>query len=134
MKHQWRYPVLLPILTLVMVSCASEPKSPPAVDPTREQISILQKQLLELQNNQNETSRKVTEQAATITTLSSRIKTMEDEQRTARVQPAPAAVPQQVGPKQPASLQADRTKKSTAAKKQKPQKKKKKKTVRRQEQ
>ena len=106
--------VVLPaVLLAVLPGCAS-PKTPPPVDPAREQIVILQKQLLELQNAQNETRRKVDEQAATISSLSSRLSEAE-----IRRTPAPS----------PPSPDQKRAAKSTAK-----SKGKKKKPVRRQEQ
>jgi hypothetical protein len=69
-------------MPLSSAACGPAKKPQPTVDPVKEQLIILQKQLLELQNNQNETRRLVGEQAA-------RLKSLE-EQRTA-VPPAPPA-------------------------------------------
>ncbi len=60
-----------------LAGCAS-PKAPPPVDPTKEQIAILQKQLLELQTAQNETRKKLDEQMTLISSLSDRVKSAED--------------------------------------------------------
>ncbi len=73
-----RFPVAFAAaLFLSLAGCAS-PKAPPPVDPTKEQIAILQKQLLELQTVQNETRKKVDEQVALINSLSDRVKSAED--------------------------------------------------------
>ena len=65
-------------LSLLLTACASGKKSlPPPVDPVKEQITILQKQLLELQNVQNETRRKLDEQANAVNALNARINALE---------------------------------------------------------
>jgi type IV secretory pathway VirB10-like protein len=104
-----------------LLSGCSSPKVPPPVDPTREQIVILQKQLLELQNAQNETRRKVDEQAATINSLSGRL-------RDAEVRQAALSSPSRLDQKQAANSQTAPAKKTVKSKG------KKKKPVRRQEQ
>jgi hypothetical protein len=82
--------VAVPVMLAVFMGCAA-PKTPPPVDPTKEQIAILQKQLLELQTVQNETRRKIDEQAVIIGNLSSRIQIAEDQKI---AEPAPPRVEQ----------------------------------------
>ncbi len=113
--------VALPAVFLAFLSGCSSPKTPPPVDPTREQIVILQKQLLELQNTLNETRRKVDEQAATISSLSGRLN--DGAVRYAAVPSSPHLDQKQAAKSQTAT--AKRTVKSKG---------KKKKPVRRQEQ
>jgi hypothetical protein len=73
----------MPAVTVFMLAaCAPKTPPPPPVDPFKEQLSVLQKQLLELQNNQNDTRKIVDEQAAAVQTLSTKVKTLE-EQRSA---------------------------------------------------
>jgi len=80
---------LLALTAFMLASCAAA-TPPPPVDPVKEQISVLQKQLLELQKNQNETRKKVDEHAAAGQALSARVKTLE-EQRSAPP-PAPSII------------------------------------------
>ncbi len=79
--------VAIPTVLLVSLAGCASPKTPPPVDPTREQIIILQKQLLELQNAQIETRKKVDEQAVIISNLSGRIKSAEDRNAVVSVPP-----------------------------------------------
>lgn len=115
--------VLLAACVLVVAACASPKPSPPPVDPVKEQIITLQKQLLELQNIQNEVRRKLDEQASLSETLSARIKVLEETDGAARIAPAAA----QAGAK-PAVQKSAPAKKKTVKQKTK----KKKSTVRRQ--
>jgi hypothetical protein len=116
------YAALLAIMALVLTACASARKPQP-VDP---QITILQKQLLELQNAQNETRRKVDEQAGVAEALSTRVKAIEE--RPTVAQAAPPS-PSQITSKSTSTSLSDPVKKQAK----KPVKKKKKKPVRRQE-
>lgn len=50
------------VIVLALIACAPATQTQP-VDPVKAQITVLQKQLLELQNLQNENRRKVEEQA-----------------------------------------------------------------------
>ncbi len=106
--------VVLPAVLLAVLSGCSPPKTPPpVVDPTKEQIIILQKQLLELQNAQNETRKTVDEQAAAISSLSSRLNDVEARRTAAAASPG-------LDQKQSAkskSAPAKRTAKSRAKKK-----------------
>lgn len=82
-------------LSLFLTACASgkRPQPLPAVDPVKEQITILQKQFLELQNMQNETRRKVDEQAAAVSALDARVSAMEAQRVSSHTvrSPAPSA-------------------------------------------
>jgi TolA-binding protein len=98
---------------LLVTACATA--QPPQPDPLREEVTTLQKQLLELQKLQNETKAKLDESNATIDALSIKIQTLEQRQ----------------GAKQTTLVQAG-SKSSKAATKKKPAKKTRKK-VRRQE-
>lgn len=80
MKH---FTPLLAVLSLFLIAaCASVEEPKP--DPVKEEISILQKQLLELQKLQNETKSKLDESNATVNALSVKIQALEERQ-TARV-------------------------------------------------
>lgn len=116
--------MIIPAATALLLSACAARQPHPTVDPTKQQITILQKQLLELQNIQNETRLKIDQQTAATEALSARIKSLE-EQREARL--SPASSPEQ-------SIAPKKTSPPSAAVKQKPVKnppKKKKKTVRR---
>lgn len=108
---------------LLSAACGPAKNPQPTVDPVKEQITILQKQLLELQNSQNETRRRVDEQAIATNALSGRVRSLE-EQRT----PLPPAASS-------ATLSSKQTLTQQIAPAKKPPKKpvKKKKPVRRQE-
>jgi len=109
---------------LLSAACGPAKKPQPTIDPVKEQITILQKQLLELQNSQNETRRRVDEQASAANALSGRVRSLE-EQRTPL---PPAASSATLSSKQTATRQIAPAKKPAK----KPVKKKKKKPVRRQ--
>jgi hypothetical protein len=98
--------VLLITLLIALAACGP-PKQPP-VDPLKEQLSVLQRQLLELQKVQLDTRKKVDEQAAGQAaineTLDNKIKTLDkalEEHKTATAivsapvttKPAPAKKP-----------------------------------------
>jgi len=113
-------------IVLTLVACAPAVQPQPA-DPALAQITVLQKQLLELQNLQNENRRKVQEQATITESLSSKVKALEERQSVAPVStPSPHQITS--APSSPQKTAVEK-KKSAKAKK-----KKKKKTVRRQEQ
>ena len=62
----------------LVTACASVEQPKP--DPVKEELTLLQKQLLELQKLQNETRAKLEESTATITLLSSKIQSLEERQ------------------------------------------------------
>lgn len=70
--------VLTTLLFAALLSTAAcgPSKQPPPVDPLKEQISVVQRQLLELQKVQLETRNKVDEQAAINETLSAQVKAL----------------------------------------------------------
>ena len=113
------------VIVLVLIGCAPAVQPQPA-DPAKVQITVLQKQLLELQNLQNENRKKVEEQAAITEALSSKVKALEERQSVA---PASRS-PHQITSMPSSTPKVAPEKKKTAKKK----KTKKKKTVRRQEQ
>ncbi len=113
-------------IVLALIACAPAVQPQPA-DPAKAQITVLQKQLLELQNLQNENRRKVEEQATITEALSSKVKALEERQSIA---PASSPSPHQITSMPSSTLKVAPEKKKTVKKK----KKKKKKTVRRQEQ
>ncbi|MEK6743505.1 MAG: hypothetical protein AABZ15_07845 [Nitrospirota bacterium] len=115
------------VIVLALVGCAPAVQPQPA-DPAKAQITVLQKQLLELQNLQNENRRKVEEQAAITDALSSKVKALEERRSIA---PSASPAPQQITSLPSSSQKVAPEKKKTAKK---VKKKKKKKTVRRQEQ
>ena len=68
--------VLAALLPLLFAACTTAP--PPQPDPVPEQLSILRKQLLELQVLQNDTRAKLDEQAGIIYTLTVKLSTLEE--------------------------------------------------------
>jgi hypothetical protein len=125
--HQGVIALLSASIMPVLFGCAPVvQQQPKPVDPIREQITILQKQLLELQYLQNENRRKVEEQAAIAAALSSKIKALEERQSL-----APASLPSS---HQITSIPSSTLKAAPVNKKALKKKQKKKKTVRRQEQ
>ncbi len=112
-------------IMLACLACAPAVQPQPE-DPAKAQITVLQKQLLELQNLQNENRRKVEEQATITETLSSKVKAMEERRSIA---PASTPSPHQITPIPSSTQKAKLEKKKTVK-----NKKKKKKTVRRQAQ
>lgn len=74
-----RRSVILAIMSLFLITaCASVEQPKP--DPVKEELTLLQKQLLELQKQQNETREKLQESTATITLLSAKIQSLEERQ------------------------------------------------------
>lgn len=106
------------VVALLLVSCASSRQAaPPQVDPTKEQLLILQKQILELQALQAETRKKLDEQTAATESLAGRLKTVEEQRAAYSAAAEQSAAAKKKGAAKPAAV-----------------KKKKSKTVRRQEQ
>lgn len=84
--------VLTTLLLAALLSACGPSKQPPPVDPLKEQISVVQRQLLELQKVQLETRRKVDEQAAVNETLSAQVKALDkalEDRKNAAPPPAP---------------------------------------------
>jgi hypothetical protein len=110
-EHAW--PALLGkalFTCLFLFACA--PAQLPQPDPLKDEVVILQKQLLELQKLQLETKTKVDEAATTIGMLSVKMKALEDRQNRATAQ---------VGSKSAARVEQDAAaaNKKTAGKKKK---------------
>lgn len=113
MRYRVRILTIIPALALFFfASCA--PIEQPPQDPTKEQITLLQKQLLELQKIQIDTKTKLDESTNTIDALNARLGTLEERQHI-----RPAAPPAPVVESAPAE-----TKKIEPEKKQTPVKKK----------
>ncbi|MHB8843915.1 MAG: hypothetical protein ACYC7L_04130 [Nitrospirota bacterium] len=112
------------LLAAVLSAAACGPsKQPPPVDPLKEQISVVQRQLLELQKVQLETRRKVDEQTAVNETLSAQVKALDkalEDHRNAAPPPAPVLT-------KPPTTGETAAKKSSKKPVKKPVKKKKKK-------
>jgi hypothetical protein len=63
-------------LSLILAACATV--QPPQPDPLQEQLSIMRKQLLELQVLQNDTRAKLDEKTGVIDTLAIKLNTLEE--------------------------------------------------------
>lgn len=100
---------LLTILPIILLA-ACAPIEPPPPDPIREEITILQKQLLEVQKTSNENKLKLDEATNTINTLNAKIKELEEKQavRYAPAQPTAKAAPAK---KKPVKKQVKKKKK-----------------------
>ena len=123
MKGRSAFFATFPAMMVALIACAPAVQTQP-VDPTTAQITILQKQLLELQNLQNENRRRVAEQTAITDTLSLKVKALEERQS---MSPASSQITPMTSATQ--KIASEKEKKAKVKKK-----KKKKKTVRRQEQ
>lgn len=119
MKYRARL-LLIASVPAFVLAAACAPVEPPPQDPTKEQITLLQKQLLELQKVQNDTKQKLDESVTTIESLNSKIMSLEEGQP---VRPAPRVEPK---PDETTQIQ---TEKKPAPKPVKKKKKKKKRTV-----
>lgn len=64
------------LFPLLLAACATAP--PPKPDPMEEQLSVLRKQLLELQVLQNDTRAKLDEKTVVIDTLNVKLNTLEE--------------------------------------------------------
>lgn len=126
--------ILLSSVSLHFAACAPvEPPQPPQ-DPTKEQIVLLQKQLLELQKVQNDTKAKLDESLSTIEILNEKLKALEENPRpkptpAAAIEPKPEAAPKVEPEKKPETVKPAEKKKPV---KKSSKKKKKKKTVKKQ--
>lgn len=76
--------IAVPLLFLVAACAPVQPKP----DPLREEVTILQKQLLELQKLQIETRARLEESSAAVNVLSSKIAAMEERQPVKTIVPA----------------------------------------------
>lgn len=78
MRHAVRLLIVVPLFfSYLLVSCAPMEPPHPQPDPTQEQISLLQKQLLEMQKVQNDTRSKLDEILNSMSALSARVKKLE---------------------------------------------------------
>ena len=91
MRYRARLLTAIPALALLFCASCAPIETPPQ-DPTKEQITLLQKQLLELQKIQNDTKAKLDESTSTIDTLTARLKTLEERQHIRPVAPPPPVV------------------------------------------
>ena len=90
MRYRVRILAIIPALAvLFFASCA--PIEQPPQDPTKEQITLLQKQLLELQKIQIDTKTKLDESTSTIDALTARLRTLEEKQH---IRPAAPPAPE----------------------------------------
>jgi hypothetical protein len=122
-EHAWSAPMGKALFTGLFLK-ASTPAQLPQPDPLKDEVIILQKQLLELQKLQLETKTKLDESTATIGMLSVKMKALEDRQSRAAATQAGA------------KLASTRLEQDTHAAKKKPANKpagKQKKKIRRQE-
>jgi hypothetical protein len=98
-------------LLFLMTACAPVQPKP---DPLREEVTILQKQLLELQKLQIETRARLDESTAAVNTLSSKISALEERQAVKSPVPALSTQASAVNATgQPARKAAVSTKKKT---------------------
>ncbi len=115
--------MILAVLSMLFIAACAPVQPKP--DPVKEELAVLQQQLLELQKLQNDTKAKLDESTATIDALSVKINLLE-ERRVVRTSASQAQL--ESGPTTTAPV------KKAVEKKKKPAKKvKKKKKVRRQE-
>lgn len=85
------WPGILAAVSLLMTA-ACGPAKQPMPDPIREEVIVLQKQLLELQNLQNETRARLEESSAAVAALSARLQALEEKQAAKATAVAPAPV------------------------------------------
>src|SRR3990170_4821223 len=128
MRYRIRILTIIPALALLFfASCA--PIEQPPQDPTKEQLTLLQKQFLELQKIQIDTKMKLDESTSTIDALTARLRTLEEKQH---IRPAAApATAVESAPTEPTKIEPEKkqtpvkkkAKKKKAKKKKKPEKK-----------
>lgn len=82
MRYRVRLLTIIPALALLFFASCAPIETPPQ-DPTKEQLTLLQKQLLELQKIQIDTKTKLDE----IDALTERLKTLEERQHIRRAAP-----------------------------------------------
>ncbi len=111
MRSIVRILTILLLTLLFLTACASAPPKP---DPLKEELIILQKQLLELQKLQNETKLRLDESTAAVELLSTRIKSLEERQAA-----RPVSAPQLEPVKKPAAAEAKKPAKKPVKKKKK---------------
>jgi len=87
MRYRVRLLTIIPALALLFFASCAPIETPPQ-DPTKEQITLLQKQLLELQKIQNDTKTKLDE----IDSLTERLKTLEERQHIRHTPPPEPAI------------------------------------------
>src|SRR3990170_4814873 len=87
MRYRVRLLTIIPALALLFFASCAPIETPPQ-DPTKEQITLLQKQLLELQKIQNDSKTKLDE----IDALAERLKTLEERQHIRRAAPPESTV------------------------------------------
>ena len=119
MRYRIRILTIIPALALLFfASCA--PIEQPPQDPTKEQLTLLQKQFLELQKIQIDTKMKLDESTSTIDALTARLRTLEEKQH---IRPAAAV---ESAPTEPTKIEPEKKQtpvKKKAKKKKKPVKK-----------
>ena len=124
MRYRIRIHAIIPALALLFfASCA--PIEQPPQDPTKEQLTLLQKQFLELQKIQIDTKMKLDESTSTIDALTARLRTLEEKQHirpAAAVESAPTE-PTKIEPEKKQTPVKKKAKKKKAKKKKKPVKK-----------
>lgn len=118
MRYRVRLLTIIPALALLFFASCAPIETPPQ-DPTKEQITLLQKQLLELQKIQNDTKTKLDESTSTIDALTERLKTLEERQHIRH-----AAPPEPTVESAPAETKKIEPEKKQAPLKKKPAKKK----------
>ncbi len=125
MRYRVRILTIIPALALLFfASCASIEQ--PLQDPTKEQITLLQKQLLELQKVQIDTKTKLDESTSTVDALTTRLRMLEEKQHIRPSAPAVESAPAETKKIEPVKKQTPVKKKPVkkkAKKKKKPVKK-----------
>lgn len=84
---------VLMILPILMTACATA--GPPEPDPIKEQITLLQKQILEVQKAGMDNKQALDEALTTIQSLTSKVKEMEERQSLAAAPPPVVQTPEE---------------------------------------